>query len=450
MSKKDKIKAVVYYWNTKNCYTGFMTYNEVKKYVNIVRDQSMNRVINDASVDLIVKYMKSEGEEIFFPPVIMNSSTKIKYDSSASKIELEEGSLTIIDGQHRIKAINEILSEPDYLPDFGPKKIPFLIIEELSPEIHRKLFHTINDKSTKVQNNVSDRFSTTTYNLIGLKYVSENLEIKDLIEWEGKQSKEKIVYSHMLNCIELMEEFLESKFKNTLNEFEGILVENTKHFYNNEDYYIFFSEFWDYIFNKLNEKPQDKSFYVKEIALSYITKKMIDTLNNEALTDDNNSLKGLKDKVNDILDDLLPKELLFDYVFRINKSSDCNESLSNFLNCNKWLLNGGVSLKNKSTINRVFSKIIPKIFLDTGGYFSVTSDNYEHFKIFIETIDKQITDLLAQNKKEREIIRMINEDEGNHFYYADEQAAADANLSETKEEYFLSESRSEDTVTDNS
>lgn len=66
MAKRGKIKAVVYFWNTKNCFTGFMSYNEVGKYVNIVKDQSMNRLINDASVDLIIKYMKNEGEEIFF------------------------------------------------------------------------------------------------------------------------------------------------------------------------------------------------------------------------------------------------------------------------------------------------------------------------------------------------------------------------------------------------
>jgi DGQHR domain-containing protein len=427
MAKREKIKAVVYFWNTKNCYTGFMSYSDVKKYVNIVKDQSMNRLINEGSVDLIIKYMKNEGEEIFFPPVIMNCSNKIKYDSVSSLMEIEEGSLTIIDGQHRIKAINEILADSEYLSEFGSKKIPFLIIEELSPELHRKLFHTINDKSTKVQNNVSDRFSTTTSNLIGLKYVSEHLDIKELIEWEGKQSKDKIVYSHMLNCIEIIESFLQGKLRNTLNTIEGIVVENKKHLYRHTSYYAFFETFWDYFFAKLKEKPLDKSFYVKEITLSYITKIMINKLSDESGDDELEVLIKFKDKINSILDNLLPRELVFDYVFRINKSVECNESLRKFLECNKYLLENGITIQNKSTFNKIFSKVIPKNFLDNGGYFSVDEAKYEQFTAYLLSIDSRLTEWLEQNKTEREIIKLIvSEDKINETIttVSDEQAAS--------------------------
>lgn len=426
MPKKEKIKAVVYYWNTKSCYTGFMSYKDVEKYVNIVKDQSMNRLINDSSVELIIKYMKNEGEEIFFPPVIMNCSNKIKYDSVNSLMEIEEGSLTIIDGQHRIKAINEILTDAEYLSEFGTKKIPFLIIEELSPELHRKLFHTINDKSTKVQNNVSDRFSTTTSNLIGLKYVSEHLEIKELIEWEGKQSKDKIVYSHMLNCIDILEGFLQGKLKNTMSTIEGIVVENRKHLYKHDDYYAIFETFWNYIFTKLKEKPLDKSFYVKEITLSYITKVMINMLNEENQNDQIEVLKIFKGKINDILNNLLPRELVFDYAFRINKSTECNESLRKFLECNKYLAGAGISLQNKSTFNKIFSKIIPKNFLDNGGYFSVDETKYEHFTAYLVKVDAQLNQLLDQNKPEREIIKKIISDMTNDTIMGgpDEQATS--------------------------
>ncbi|MGE7615888.1 DGQHR domain-containing protein [Paenibacillus sp. NPDC101420] len=428
MAKRGKIKAVVYFWNTKNCFTGFMSYNEVGKYVNIVKDQSMNRLINDASVDLIIKYMKNEGEEIFFPPVIMNCSNKIKYDSVNSLMEIEESSLTIIDGQHRIKAINEILADTEFLSEFGSKKIPFLIIEELSPELHRKLFHTINDKSTKVQNNVSDRFSTTTSNLIGLKYVSDHLDIKEIIEWEGKQSKEKIVYSHMLNCIEIIEDFLQKKFKNTLSTIEGVLVDNKKHLYKNDNYYSVFRAFWDYIFLKLKEKPTDKNFYVKEITLSYISKILINKLDTEGVNDDIEALINIKDKISIILNNFLPKELVFDYVFRINKSSECNESLKRYLDCNKYLVENGITLQNKITFNKLLSKVIPKGFLDNGGYFSVDATKYEPFSAFLQLTNNLLTDLLAQNKTEKEIIKqLVPVDKTNQFGTTepDEQAAAE-------------------------
>ncbi|TDL64174.1 DGQHR domain-containing protein [Paenibacillus amylolyticus] len=406
-NKSNKITAVVYSWNTKNCYSGFMSYNDVKRYVNLVKDQSMNRLINDASVDLIIKYMKEEGDGIFFPPVIMNSSGKLKYDHTTYKLLIEQSSLTIIDGQHRIKAINEILEDPDSMNDFDKIKIPFLIIEELSPELHRKLFHTINDKSTKVQNNVSDRFSTTTSNLIGLRYVSEHLENKDMIEWEGKQSKEKIVYSHMLNCIEKIEDFLEEKFKDALEEIDPITVEDKEYYYKDAGYYGVFVAFWDYIFNKIRSNPHDISFYVKEVVLSNIAKHMLAELEDSVMGDW--SFTNLIEKMCEILDNLLPDTLIFDYVFRVNKSVDCSESIKDYLKCNKNLNEQNISLNNKQLINKLLSKIIHKSFLNNNGYFSLEKGSIEEFSNYLKVVDESISGYQESGLNQRDMVNLLKE-----------------------------------------
>lgn len=400
MAKKEKLNAISYNWNTKNCYSGFMSYNDVKRYVNLVKDQSMNRLINDTSVDMIIKYMKDEQEGIFFPPVIMNSTGKLKYEHATYKLVIEDSSLTIIDGQHRIKAINELLEDQDFKSDFDKMKIPFLIIEELSPELHRKLFHTINDKSTKVQNNVSDRFSTTTSNLIGLKYVSENLNYKDYIEWEGKQSKEKIVYSHMLNCIEKLEEFIITNYESELETHEAIIVENKKHYYKNDEYFGVFSEFWNYIFNKITTNSQEISFYVKDVVLSTITKIMIDGQNPSTIF-------NLKRDIKFILDSIVPNELVFDYVFRINKTTECTESLRDYLQCNKELNETGLTLKNKSVIRKILSKVIPNEYLNTAGYFTLERKSASEFGEYLRVIDDYISKLLEEGKDMKQVISTI-------------------------------------------
>ncbi|KQY90154.1 hypothetical protein ASD24_24935, partial [Paenibacillus sp. Root52] len=401
MAKKNNVNAISYSWNTKNCYSGFMSYNDVKRYVNLVKDQSMNRLINDTSVDMILKYMKEEQENIFFPPVIMNSSGKINYDLTTYKLALEDSSLTIIDGQHRIKAINELLDDPNFKNDFNKMKIPFLIIEELSPELHRKLFHTINDKSTKVQNNVSDRFSTTTSNLIGLRYVSENLVNREYIEWEGKQSKEKIVYSHILNCIEKIEDFIGTKFEDELKYLNFVVVENKNHYYKDNIYFEVFSKFWNYIFKKIANNPQEIGFYVKDVVLSTITKTMLDNL--QSVT-----IEELKNEIEDTIDAIIPNELIFDYVFRINKSTECTESLMSYLQCNKQLNQAEIRLTNRSVIKKILSKVIPNDFLNSAGYFTLEKKSVQEFGRYLKFIDEFISKLLEEGKEMKEIINTLN------------------------------------------
>src|SRR5690606_29252064 len=71
-------------------------------------------------------------------------------------------------------------------------------------EEHRILFNEINQNAEKVGSVVSERFEPNIQNLVSLRYISENPQYKSLIEWEKEQSDSKIVYLHLVKCIELL------------------------------------------------------------------------------------------------------------------------------------------------------------------------------------------------------------------------------------------------------
>lgn len=130
-----EIQAIRYDWHTYSCYIGVMRFKDVPNYINSNIDQSMNRLIDPKRVSEIIEYISTNLSNAFFPPVILNSSNKIEYNSQNETLSLKRKDLVIIDGQHRIKAINDINESQDInlKNNIANLNLPFLLIESLDP-----------------------------------------------------------------------------------------------------------------------------------------------------------------------------------------------------------------------------------------------------------------------------------------------------------------------------
>jgi len=199
------IPSISYKWDEHNCYVGTISYGEIPNVIVPELDLAMNRDIDKKRVKEIVEYISEEMNGAFFPPVILNCKATTDYNEKERKLIIIEGKLKIIDGQHRLNSIIELIDklEGEQLKKLKKIKLPVLVIEGLEDYEHRSLFYKINKKSKNVDSNISLRFTPTIENLLGLKYVSKHLDKKNLIEWEKKQSfsKDKIAYIHLVDCL---------------------------------------------------------------------------------------------------------------------------------------------------------------------------------------------------------------------------------------------------------
>ncbi|MGN2370174.1 DGQHR domain-containing protein [Clostridium cagae] len=185
----NDIKVIKYDWNNKGCYLGCITYGELKKLINFKSDKTVNRDVNPNRVKEIYEYIKENTINTFFPPIILNTFSKICYNTNKNSINTKGLSIKIIDGQHRINAILKVIEDDG--DKFLNYKVPFLLIEELSEIMSRDIFNLVNTYQAKVEDNVADRLTPSVKCNILLKYISESKEKNDLqniIEWNEKQA----------------------------------------------------------------------------------------------------------------------------------------------------------------------------------------------------------------------------------------------------------------------
>lgn len=309
------IEVLEYNWKDKNCYLGSFNYEDISKYISTEESMEKNRMINIERFKEIETYIKLSKESTFFPPIILNTKKKIEY--LEGQINLEAGSLIIIDGQHRISAIKSLMETEK--TTYKNYKIPFVIIEDLSVETHRELFNIINDKSKNIEKNVLERFSPTQRNIICLKYISEEKALKNLIEWELKDSKEKLVYLHFSKSNEKVINVLKEKID---------VSENSK-FYESEDFYKAFKTFWDEYFSIL-KVTKNKMFWVKKVVIQAIVIEFENFIEESELEDINESIESF-------IELNLPKELKVLYKGKAVQNDLCYKSIRFYLKVNKLL-----------------------------------------------------------------------------------------------------------------
>lgn len=318
-----EIKVKESKWNGRMCYLGFLKYSDLNKIINLKQDLSMNRQVNLSRVDKICNYIKENKEKVFFPPVILNCSEKINFRGEGSEKELiiNNESLTIIDGQHRISSIIEVLKNEDkkFTKFIENNEIAFLLIESLEDYEHRDLFNLINESSTNVEATVSARFKIAYENLYGLRYINENISIKNDVEWELKQSSEKVCYIFITEVNKKLLEYIDKNIEDS----------------NDEGNYNVIKCFWEKYFVFINQVNNEvKKFFVKKVVLRTLTETILDNIKEMEeykMTENITSYEKLNNRINKVLDDLLIKQFNTEYNDGYRQSNDTYKNILGYL-----------------------------------------------------------------------------------------------------------------------
>lgn len=374
-----EIKAIKYNWANYSCYLGVILYNDVPKYIKSKSDQSMNRTINDSRVTEIKEYIDRNLSNAFFPPVILNSTSRIDYDNDNCILKANSSSFTIIDGQHRIKAIIDIMRG-----DNGTKEnirnytLPFLLVENLEPEAHRSLFNTINENATTVETTVSERFSTENRNLLGLKYISSTPGIKSLIEWENKMSQEKVVYLHLTSCTELLLDCVKEILKEKTEINDSLL-------YRDDVYFSIYKTFWDVIFDHIKTvSVSDRNFWVKLVTLTALTKQVCSDLRKDSELTQlectfHEACKKIAIKLKGYLSNLKVDKLIFQYKGSTRRNDSTYKAVIDYIGVNKKLV-GNIdedTIANSQIID-ILNGYITLKFMQGGNF---VAESHTHLKI---------------------------------------------------------------------
>ncbi|MFD1739500.1 DNA sulfur modification protein DndB [Bacillus salitolerans] len=391
-----KINALKYEWQEYTCYIGIINYIDVLNLINVDSDLSMNREINSSNVKEIIKYIKSELEGSFFPPVILSCNVQTEFDSNQLKIL--DGQLTIIDGQHRIKAIGEIIeeSEGDKRQKLNKVVLPVLIIEGLESSKHRELFNMINDNAKTVDSNISVRFSSTLENILGLKYVKMK-GIKSEIEWEVKQSKSKVVYLHIVESIK--------DLTSTLSEFTESLYSQETLLYDQEDYYLVIESFLDSIFEYiLKERELDnpkENLFKKKVFIRAVTDEVCEKLKLFLQREDEKDLGLIKALIEETLSTLL-KEFVISYRGVKTVKESTYISIRKFLRVNSTLTE--YTHEELEPILPIITRFVEQYY-NRENEFTYSQDEFNNIEKFIKDVNEHKEEVIKLDQSSLSITK---------------------------------------------
>lgn len=421
-----KISAISYSWNEHACYIGKIYYRDLKNLVDVDSDLSMNRDIDDNRVEKIIDYLEKQNiESAFFPPAVLSSGVKMNYDQTKAQLEIKNGKFTIIDGQHRIKAITEFekRTKGNEQKKLNTMELPVLIVEGLESYQHRNLFSLINESAKKVDGNISERFSEKIENLIGLKFMSDNLDFKEYIEWEKKQSfdESKIAYIHMTDCIRELHSELYTHLKDHLTCPIELL-------YKDSYYYELMSCFLNRVLTYIVSLDTDqKKFFTKKIALRAIIEDVCTEIAELFQTVRASSLEiedcvgRIKEKIEDSLNVVLNKPVV-SYTGEINVRLTTYKSLRHFLRLNGYL---ALHEENLEDVRELIQKILDAYY-NADRRLELSKDDYELFRNTINDVIDRKSDLnniedkilleveITKQTKIEDIIERVNQEENAH------------------------------------
>lgn len=189
--------------------TAQCTVNDVLKFLMI--DREVQRDIAPERVSLISKYIQGglEGEDIFFSPLIFSARGMGEYDEQAFEYRLNmNDKLVILDGQHRIKAFEQLKNRLEAMVQQKPDDkrnyklletlegfpITVQIYKNLDIAKERQLFTDVNTKSSVVNNTLLIMYKQNDlYGRLVKELVSNHPTISpDKFECRSKTTRSKL------------------------------------------------------------------------------------------------------------------------------------------------------------------------------------------------------------------------------------------------------------------
>lgn len=248
----------------------------------------------------------------------------------------------------------------------------------------------INETPKNVESNVSERFAPKLENLLGLKFISNNKIFLNCIEWNEKQSREKIVYLHMTDCIRELNLILYPLLKDWFDCDRDLI-------YQEVGYYKIIEEYWLRYFELINSlEPDEQGFYRKKITL----RALIENLSIR--------IRESQDELQARVED---KEILMDQIKRIitislneminrmpiryagveNVRKDVYKSLRNYLYFNSLLQPYSEQIRDNLIIQQILEKIFEAFYDERKLLTLSTIGHVNDEQIFEEYITKIIT-----------------------------------------------------------
>lgn len=187
--------------------------NELIKFFEI--DGDVQRELIDYHVADIQKYIQygMEGKNIYFPPIILSARGRGTYDKDLQEYRLRfDEKLTMLDGQHRIKAFESIMKRLSIRTDAQSQaqlsyvsNFPFSvqIFMDITNEEEKQLFTDVNTKASKVSNTLLIMYKSDDLCSQLVKDIIENHPTipEDMFEVRSKYTKTKFMTAATLHNI---------------------------------------------------------------------------------------------------------------------------------------------------------------------------------------------------------------------------------------------------------
>ncbi|WP_283657985.1 DNA sulfur modification protein DndB [Paenibacillus sp. RC343] len=318
--------------------------------------------MDDKRVEGIKQYILNDISGTFFPPAILNSRATLSFEKTGF-LSVRNGNFTVIDGQHRIKAIITLLDEikGPLSDELKLMELPIVIIENLENYQHRDLFYMINETPKNVESNVSERFAPKLENLLGLDFFSKHKHLIDSIEWHEKQSKEKIVYLHMTDCIRELTRILYPNLRDWYDCERDLL-------YKESTYTDIITHYWNKYFEILSQL-KSKAFFRKKITIRAIIEDVynkidyifnVQAFNPRTLEE---SIRKIKQLIDESMETLLCDPLI-EYHGSESVRKDVFSSIRHFLTINNKLIKYKDYINKNSKIKSIIVKVLEPYYVD--------------------------------------------------------------------------------------
>lgn len=130
-------------------------------------DPDVQRDLNHERIGGIVRYihnsLRSEDQNLYFPPFILSARKKGKFIENESLFKLKTNDkLYVLDGQHRLKALqeaNSLIEDPTITQKLREFPVTLQIYADLTQEQEQQLFSDVNSKATRVGANLIKVYS---------------------------------------------------------------------------------------------------------------------------------------------------------------------------------------------------------------------------------------------------------------------------------------------------